>query len=196
MPAVRVYALVPSRVRRFLVFLIGGWAVLVAAVLAITFWPNSGAPSLGASLPGLRLGQLAPDFVLNDTHGNTVHLAALRGRTVLLNFWSPTCIPCTTEMPALQQASQEARQAANGRNAPVVLGVVGTPDTARTVAAFGRRVGVTYPLLLDSRLQVSLLDYHVSALPTSVLIGPQGRLRAVYLGPLSPIQMRGALGIG
>jgi peroxiredoxin len=196
MPTVLVRSMVPRQARRFLFFLLGGWLVLVAVVLAITFWPSSGAPSLGASLPGLRLGQVAPDFVLNDTHGNTVHLAALRGRLVLLNFWSPTCTPCITEMPALQRASQEARQVTNGKNAPVVLGVVGTPDTARTVAAFGRRVGVTYPLLLDSRLQVSLLDYHVSALPTSVLIGPQGRLRAVYLGPLSPIQMRTALGIG
>ncbi|MGH2347609.1 MAG: TlpA family protein disulfide reductase, partial [Chloroflexota bacterium] len=127
--------------------------------------------------------------------GKAMHLATLRGRAVLLNFWSPTCPPCIKEMPALQRASQEARQAANGKTAPAVLGVVGTPDTAEAVAAFGRRVKVTYPLLLDSRLRVSLFDYHVSALPTSVLIDPKGRLRAVYLGPMTMAQMHEALDV-
>jgi peroxiredoxin len=96
-------------------------------------------------------------------------------------------------MPALQRASQEALHIQGAGAASLVLGVEGTPDSATTVAAFGRKVGATYPLLLDSQLKVSLLEYHVSALPTSVLIDAKGRLRAVYLGPMSPAKIRTAL---
>lgn len=176
--------------------LIGGWTVLLGVTAAIALRPSASAPSLGASLPGLRLGQAAPDFTLDDTQGRAVRLTAFRGRPVLLNFWSPTCPPCVTEMPALQRASLEALRDHAVGAAPLVLGVVGTPDSPGTVEAFGRRVGVGYPLLLDSRLSVSLLKYHVSALPTSVLIDPAGRLRAVYLGPMSPAQIRTAFGVG
>ncbi len=185
----------PRRARRFLISMIGGWLVLLAVTAAIAFRPTGGAPSLGASLPGLRLGAVVPDFTLDDTQGHAIRLSSFHGRSILLNFWSPTCVPCVTEMPALQRASQEALQAKGARVASLVLGVEGTPDSAATVASFGRKVGATYPLLLDSRLKVSLLEYHVSALPTSVLIDPKGRLRAVFLGPMTSAQIRTALGV-
>ena len=170
--------------------------MLLVVTAAVTLRPTGGAPSLGASLPGLRLGEAVPNFTLKDTRGRSIHLSAYRGRTVLLNFWSSTCVPCVTEMPALQRAWQEALHSHIAGAASLVLGVEATPDGAATVAAFGRKVGVTYPLLLDSRLRVSLLQYHVSALPTSVLIDAKGRLRAVYLGPMSPAQIRFAFGVG
>jgi peroxiredoxin len=196
MLGVRPFARLPRRARRFLVSLVAGWLVLLVVTAAIALRPTGGAPSLGASLPGLRLGSVVPDFTLDDTLGRSTRLSTFRGRSVLLNFWSPTCVPCVTEMPALQRAWQEALHAQGGNTAPMVLGVEGTPDSAATVAAFGKKVGATYPLLLDSRLKVSLLEYHVSALPTSVLIDPKGRLRAVYLGPMSSAQVGTALGLG
>ena len=169
--------------------------MLLAVTATIALRPTGGAPSLGASLPGLRLGEAVPDFSLENTQGRSIRLSSFRGRSVLLNFWSPTCVPCVTEMPALQRASQEALHAKGGGAAPLVLGVESTPDSAAVVAAFGRKVGATYPLLLDSQLTVSLLEYHVSALPTSVLIDPKGRLQAVYLGPMTSVQIRAALGV-
>jgi peroxiredoxin len=196
MMGARALARIPRRARRFLISLVAGWAVLLAGTVAIALRPTAVAPSLGASLPGLRLGEIVPDFTLDDTVGHSTRLSTFRGHSVLLNFWSPTCVPCVTEMPALERGWQEARNIQGGRGASLVLGVEGTPDNAATVAAFGKKVGATYPLLLDSRLTVSLLEYHVSALPTSVLIDPRGRLRAVYLGPMTSAQIRTALGVG
>jgi peroxiredoxin len=192
----RASATIPRRARRFLISLVAGWLVLLAVTATIALRPTGGAPSLGASLPGLRLGESVPDFTLNDTVGRPIRLSSFRGHTVLLNFWSPTCVPCVTEMPALQRASRDALQAHGARVAPLVLGVEGTPDSAATVASFGRKVGAGYPLLLDSQLKVSLLEYHVSALPTSVLIDAKGLMRAVYLGPMTSTQIRTALGVG
>src|SRR5579864_8439553 len=186
----------PRWVRRFLISLILGWVCLVIVLLALVLWPSAGAPSQAPSLPGLRLGATTPDFTLKDTHGLTMHLAALRGRRVLINFWSPTCPPCVTEMPLLERVWLQGLRASRASAAPAVLGVVGTADTPSAIAAFGRRVGATYPLLVDSRLQVSLLEYHVGVLPTSVGLDAQGRLVSVHLGPMTLPEMRKTLGVG
>ncbi|MGH2409757.1 MAG: TlpA family protein disulfide reductase [Chloroflexota bacterium] len=185
----------PRWARRFLVSLLVGWMGLAAALAALVFWPSAGAPHQTPSLPGLHLGATTPDFTLTDTHGAVVHLTALRGRRVLINFWSPTCPPCVTEMPLLERMWMEGRRQAGNGAAPAVLGVVGTADSRSTIAAFGRRVGARYPLLVDPVLRVSLLDYHVGVLPTSVVLDSRGRLVSVYFGAMTPAEMRIALGI-
>src|SRR6185369_6976877 len=45
--------------------------------------------------------RLAPDFELPEANGGRVRLSNLRGKTVVLNFWTTTCQPCLEEMPSL-----------------------------------------------------------------------------------------------
>jgi len=40
------------------------------------------------------LGRPAPDFKLTDLNGNSVALSSMRGKVVLLDFWSISCGPC------------------------------------------------------------------------------------------------------
>lgn len=42
----------------------------------------------GQTMPRAAVGQRAPDFVLSDLNGETVSLSSLRGRPVLLFFWT------------------------------------------------------------------------------------------------------------
>lgn len=44
--------------------------------------------------------RLVPDFELRDEDGHTVRMRDLRGRVVVLNFWTVTCGPCVEEMPS------------------------------------------------------------------------------------------------
>ncbi|HMH13475.1 MAG TPA: TlpA disulfide reductase family protein [Edaphobacter sp.] len=53
------------------------------------------------------LGKEAPFFHLRDLNGKTVELSALRGKAVLLDFWSTACGPCIREMPDIQQIASK-----------------------------------------------------------------------------------------
>jgi cytochrome c biogenesis protein CcmG/thiol:disulfide interchange protein DsbE len=54
-----------------------------------------------ASLTYAKLGdrKLAPDFALSDATGKSVRLSDLRGKVVLLNFWTTECPACQVEIP-------------------------------------------------------------------------------------------------
>src|SRR5579862_4297659 len=105
-----------------------GWApvgvavlgVLIAAFLVLR--PSS-APSM--------VGRAAPDFILTGADGRPLHLAALRGHPVLLNFWGVQCIYCRTEMPLLQQAYLRYHN-----QGLVIVGVDDQADDAASVRQF------------------------------------------------------------
>ena len=62
--------------------------------------------------PG-NIGKPAPEFVIGDG-SQSVDLAKLRGRIVILNLWATWCAPCVEELPSLL-ALQQRNPAARGR---------------------------------------------------------------------------------
>jgi len=55
-----------------------------------------------SSSPSPREGFYAPDFTLETLTGDQVQLSRLRGKIVVLNFWTTWCPPCRAETPALE----------------------------------------------------------------------------------------------
>ena len=127
---------------------------------------------------GVREGNTAPDFSLQNLQGETVTLSELRGKAVLLNFWAVWCGYCRIEMPDLQTAYEEFGEAGF-----VVLGIDIQENQTR-VETFVQDMGLTFPILLDDQGQVAL-QYRIRGLPTSILVDTEGVIRLVHLGPIT-----------
>jgi thiol-disulfide isomerase/thioredoxin len=52
-------------------------------------------------------GKPAPEFRVTDMHGKAISLAELKGKTVLLDFWTTWCPPCQADAPAIDKLNQK-----------------------------------------------------------------------------------------
>ncbi len=117
----------------------------------------------------------APDFRLATTDNNTLTLADLTGRVILLNFWATWCSPCRHEMPALERLHQRFA----GRNFSVVG--IAVDDNRAAVRSFLKQMPVNFPVLFDSD-QKTADTYKVFAYPTTFLIDSAGVIRRIFTG--------------
>ncbi|MDE2834338.1 MAG: TlpA disulfide reductase family protein [Bacteroidota bacterium] len=143
----------------------------------------------------------APDFHLPTLAGDSLTLSSLRGRVVVLNFWATWCKPCLKEMPALEELHRT--MASQGVS---IVGVsVDTADPS-FISHFVERLSVSYPVIVANHsltdaysqlparlsLRIGSLRIHptvpiisaLDALPTTILVDPQGRIAASLLGLL------------
>ncbi len=133
---------------------------------------------------------VAPTFtlpLLSDT--GRLSLKALRGHPVLLNFWASYCEACKQEMPILEAAYR--RYQARG---VTVVGVDTLGDAPSAARALVRRMGLTYPMVLDARQDVAD-RYNVAGLPTSVFVDPAGGVRGTVVGAVDDATLRCGLGL-
>jgi DsbE subfamily thiol:disulfide oxidoreductase len=120
-------------------------------------------------------GQPAPDFALKSATGENLRLSEYRGDVVMINFWATWCGPCRQEMPLLDELYSRYQRV--GFN---LLGVNIDDNTNRAMKMIDD-LGVTFPVLFDSRKEVSEL-YAVDAMPVTVLVDREGIIRHVHHG--------------
>lgn len=122
-----------------------------------------------------------------SAEGEPVDLADWRGDVVVLNVWYAACGPCRAEAPDLREIAAE--YAGQG----VRFVGVNTRDDAPTAQAFQRRFEISYPSIMDSDgAAIMALRGQVSpqAVPTTLVIDPQGRVSARILGLADPSILR------
>ncbi len=125
--------------------------------------------SLRGQGPHPERGDQAPDFTLAALDGEPWSLSQLRGQVVLLNFWASWCEPCRRELPQLQQLREQRSD-----DGLVVLGV-SDEDPSKTRSYLEQhRIG--YPSLHDRDGSV-MRSFQINAIPTSLIIGREGRLQ-------------------
>lgn len=132
-------------------------------------------------LPGLTIGEKAPDFELANLAGEKMRLSDFKGKKVILNFWATWCPPCRAEMPNIEAFSKEA-----GENV-VILAV--NLDPKSDVKGFANKMGVHFPILLDTKDEVNRV-YHVLTIPTTYFIDEKGIIRYKYLSSMTVDMMR------
>ncbi|MFZ3127359.1 MAG: TlpA disulfide reductase family protein [Rhodoferax sp.] len=146
----------------------------LAGLLALL---GSGAWAQGFDVQPWPPRMPVPALQASDLTGKVWRLADLRGKAVLINFWASWCEPCRAEMPSLQALAQR-----QGAQKLVVL-AVNFKESATTATQFAQRSGLTLPVLLDPQGAIAR-QWGVRIFPSTVLIGSDGRVRAVVRGGL------------
>ena len=119
----------------------------------------------------------APDVQFAKLDGGQLRLSELRGRVVVLNFWATWCIPCRSEIPALN-AMQKAME---GEGLTVVG--VSYDDTADLIQEFQKDLQQDYTVVLGGKDVGTQLP--ASPLPTTYIIDRQGLIREKFIGERS-----------
>lgn len=159
------------------------WKVLAAGVVVTAPLVAILATGFGTDPRGISNameGRTAPVFSMTvlGEDGQKVDLAELRGRPVVLNFWSTWCQPCKLEHPHLVQAAQTY-----GPQGVAFYGVLFSDDPANA-ARFLQREGHAFPVLYDPAQRVAI-DYGVTGVPETFFIDANGQIVRKVSGPVS-----------
>ena len=132
----------------------------------------------GTAVAAIAPSSTAPDFTLHTMGGPNMRLQEQRGKVVMINFWATWCGPCRQEMPHLDRLYDKYKSSG------FVLMGINVDDDTRNAAAVAAKLGVRFPVLLDTDKQVSRL-YDLSTMPSTVIVDRDGKVRYVHRGYLS-----------
>lgn len=151
--------------------------------------PESGATA-GADVPAdtrdvfisAKNARKAPALVENVPWINSdpLTIEGLRGRVVLVDFWTFSCYNCRNTLPTLKRFDASYRE-----RGLTIIGVQ-TPEfdsekQIETVRGQVRTLGIKYPVVLDNDY-VTWRTYGVQAWPTVIILDKQGRIRYTHIG--------------
>jgi peroxiredoxin len=120
----------------------------------------------------IGMGQLAPEFVQNDTDNKPVNLKDFRGQYVLLDFWASWCGPCRLENPNVVEAYNKYKD----KNF-TVLGISLDRERQKWLQAINDD-RLTWTHVSDLKFwgnEVAKM-YKVQSIPQNFLLDPQGKI--------------------
>jgi cytochrome c biogenesis protein CcmG, thiol:disulfide interchange protein DsbE len=158
------------------------WRLLGGSLLVLATWTAAAAepPALASLLRSLDLtayptGTMPPKFTAHTLDARDLSLAGLRGHVVVLNFWASWCLECRPEMPVLERLHRDF-----GSRGLAVIGI-NSREAPAAARKYALDLGLSFPLALDVDGKISGL-YGVVGLPTTFLVGRDGRAVALAVG--------------
>jgi cytochrome c biogenesis protein CcmG/thiol:disulfide interchange protein DsbE len=168
-------------------------ALPMAALFALLGWVvvDSGGNPGGFGIND-RFGEVpvdqrpAPGFEVETLDGRLVSLEGLRGKVVMLDFWSSWCPPCRREAPTLSQVYREYR------DGDVEFIGMAIWDSYGAVEDYALEFDVPYPNTLDDKGEIAI-DYGVAGIPEKFFIDREGNLVRSFVGPIDAGSLRNVL---
>jgi len=168
-----VWAALPAGLATVLVLRRPRLIGLAAAVITLSAVLAAGLAQLGGRIDPKPL----PRLVLPTLSGQSLDLGNSDGRPVVINLWATWCPPCQRELPMLTRAA---------RAHPEVRFVLADQgESAAVVRAYLARDGLSPPIVVLDADHDLARYYAASGMPTTLMIGADGRLKAASLGQIS-----------
>ena len=120
----------------------------------------------------VKVGDKAPDFLINEAGGRSYKLSDLKGKVVMLQFTASWCSVCRIEMPFIEKEIWLAKKSAG----LVVIGI-DRDEPVETVLKFKKDIKVTYPLALDKGADIfGLIALKEAGVTRNVVIDRTGKI--------------------
>jgi peroxiredoxin len=128
--------------------------------------------SVGEFIPGVEIGDVAPEFTARTLGGRDLRLRDVRGKVVLMDFWASWCGMCQTALPTMMKLQKKYE-----KDGLVIVGVSVDTD-AKKAQSFVARHAIPWSQTalgpIDSNPVARL--YNVNSTPTIILIGRDGKV--------------------
>ena len=125
-----------------------------------------------------------PEVELTLIDGKVLNLNALKGKTVLLNFWATSCTPCRKEIPELIDLYREF-----SAKEVQLIGIAMAHDRPDQVLDFKKHYKIPYPLALDINSDAARA-FNVQVIPVTLLLSPRGQIEYRHSGVININDMR------
>jgi peroxiredoxin len=122
----------------------------------------------------------APEATFVTLSGKTIHMADLKGKVVLVNFWATTCSTCVKEMPDLVNTYN----AYKGKDFEMVA-VAMDYDPPAQVLNFATHKALPFPVMHDGFGDVAKAFRHKGITPTTIIYDKAGFRVFYWVGELN-----------
>ena len=121
----------------------------------------------------------APGFTLQSVGDRSATLAPKPGKTLVIDFFSTTCVPCIAELPELSAVRAELSQ-----NRDIEFVLVASDrgnDTPERFRSFAQKRHITIPLAFDPEGKVHA-SFGFTGIPALVVLDRNGKVRLTRTG--------------
>ena len=130
--------------------------------------------------PAARTGEKAPEIAGTDLHGEPVSLARLRGRVVVVCFWTNSC--CGDRLKRLEPYYRQ------NKDKGLAILAINEGNAGENVASYAEANGLTFTVQTDEG-GLWAREYGVFGFPTIFIIDRKGIIRKKILGDAAPEQL-------
>jgi thiol-disulfide isomerase/thioredoxin len=137
--------------------------------------------------PAYAAMPVQPSLKVTTLDGKPYDLATQRGHWVIVNFWATWCVPCIKEMPDISHFVATHPKV-------TAIGIAYDDTEAADIRAFITKHPVVYPIA-QVTMDKPLKDFDEPlGLPTTWLIGPDGKVAKHFTGPITSALLSAAIG--
>ena len=154
-------------------------AIAVGAVMVLLIGVLATSNGEGGSAQSPLISKTAPLIAGESTDGTTFDLDAERGRWVVVNFFSSTCVPCIREHPELIAFNQQYSPTGEASVVSVAFS-----DSASNVREFFNDNGGDWAVLAEDTGRYAI-SYGVAAVPETYLVAPSGIITSKFIGGIT-----------